>query len=57
MHGRDVKGEGKRDPGLGKGRLQERSSLWKFNYPLLLSHGRLLSEIAVCPGLDAEEAE
>lgn len=57
MHGRDVKGEGKRDPGLGKGRLQERSSLWKFNYPLLLSHGRLLSEIAVCSGLDAEEAE
>lgn len=30
MHGRDVKGEGKRDPGLGKGGLQERSSLWRL---------------------------
>lgn len=31
--------------------------LCKFKYPLLLPHSRLLSEIAICSGLDPEEAE
>lgn len=48
MHGRDVKGEGKRDPGLGKGHLQERSSsTTHFCFPTAGCSVRLLSALAL----------